>query len=246
MGMPVDRLVGRVREGLAAIRTLLAGGAVRFAGPEETHEAVRLEFEPREGIPFYIGARGPQMLALAGRYADGVLVESLFNEDGFPHALDRIGKGAHAARRTLDSIDVVSWQVAVATEQPDAVIDANRRWIARLLYAGPREALLRVGVDEETLDLVTQALERGAVEDALGYVTDAAVRCLILVGTSNELIERISEIERRGANTISIVGTGSLDEAATNLIRFAREVMPAFAADQASASGRRRMDLAGG
>jgi 5,10-methylenetetrahydromethanopterin reductase len=246
MGMPTDRLVGRVREGLAAVRTLLAGDAVRFAGPEDAPEAVRLEFSPREGIPFYIGARGPQMLTLAGRYADGVLIESLFNEDGLPHALDRIGKGAHAGRRTLDAIDVVSWQVAVVTEQPEAVIDANRPWIAHLLYAGPREALLRVGVDEETLDLVTQAMERGAVEDALGHVTDAAVRCLMLVGTPNELIQRISEIGRRGANTISIVGTGSLDEAAANLLRFAREVMPAFAGEQASRSDRRRMDLAGG
>jgi 5,10-methylenetetrahydromethanopterin reductase len=244
MGMPVERSVGRVRDGLTAVRTLLAGESVSFAAPEEATESVRLEFSPRPGIPIYVGARGPKMLTLAGRYADGVLVESLFNADGLPYALDRVGKGADTAGRPLDAIDVVSWQVLVVAEDADPVMDANRPWIAHLLSAGPREALLRVGVDAETIDHVMRATQRGDDEAAVGHVTDAAVRCLMLIGTPDDLIQRIDEIRDRGANTISIVGTGTMDEVAANLLHFAREVMPAFQGEGAFTADQRRLDRA--
>src|SRR5699024_719691 len=122
MGLPAKNTVERVRTGLQQVRTLLSGAAVRFA--EKPEGEVRLEFRPDRVMPIYVGARGPKMLAMAGAESDGVLIESLFHADGMPHAVQQLGKGATAASRSLDEVDVVSWQVVVATEEPHREIEA--------------------------------------------------------------------------------------------------------------------------
>jgi 5,10-methylenetetrahydromethanopterin reductase len=236
LGMPADRPVGRVRDGIAAVRALLAGEAVRFADDDAgVVPDVRLELEPPGSVPIYIGARGPQMLTLAGKVADGVLVESLFNGDGLPHARGCIARGAEATGRSAEDVDVVAWQLVVVADDPAPAIESLRGWAVRILQAGPPAAMLRIGVDQEVLDRVTAALADGDHDAAVAAVTPDTVRCILLVGTPDELVERIHEIRARGATALNILGIGSPAQIASNLVRVANEVMPAFQSEAATA-----------
>jgi probable F420-dependent oxidoreductase len=70
--LPWDHRVSRYEEALQIIVPLLRTGKVNFEG--EYHRAIDCEMMPRGpragGPPILIGARGPQMLRLAARYAD--------------------------------------------------------------------------------------------------------------------------------------------------------------------------------
>jgi probable F420-dependent oxidoreductase len=70
--LPWDHRVGRYDEALQIIVPLLRTGKVDFRGTY--HSASACALVPRgprpDGVPILIGARGPQMLKLAARYAD--------------------------------------------------------------------------------------------------------------------------------------------------------------------------------
>lgn len=225
MGLPAKNTVDRVRTGLQQVRTLLSGEAVRFA--DEPESEVRLEFQPDRVMPIYVGARGPKMLEMAGAESDGVLIESLFNGDGMSHAIQRLQQGATAESRTLDQVDVVSWQVVLATEEPHREIDFYRSWIARAIQAGPRSAMLRVGIEEQTVDQVAEAMNAGRTDEATALVTDEAVRCLMMIGRPEELTEQISGLAKQGCTAISVLSTQGFSETVQNLTKFSQEIIQA-------------------
>jgi 5,10-methylenetetrahydromethanopterin reductase len=227
LGLPTDRPVDRMRDGMTIVRALLRGETVTFDGPHDRLTAVALECDPRPEIPLYVGTRGPRMLELAGELADGVLVESLFNGDGLPYVVERLRSGADG-RRPEGSIDLVSWQLVVVTDDPAPVIQAHKPWIARALQVGPPRAMARVGVNPEVTSRVAAAMNRGDREAATAAVTDEAVRCLMLVGRPADLIARIERIFALGATSISLVGIGGPEQIASNLQAVSRDVMPAF------------------
>jgi phthiodiolone/phenolphthiodiolone dimycocerosates ketoreductase len=73
-GFDFARTVGRFEEALQVIRLLWdCEGPVDFAGQFYRLRHARLDAEPFEGRtpPIWIGANGPRMLEIAGRYADG-------------------------------------------------------------------------------------------------------------------------------------------------------------------------------
>jgi alkanesulfonate monooxygenase SsuD/methylene tetrahydromethanopterin reductase-like flavin-dependent oxidoreductase (luciferase family) len=70
---PERRLAG-LKEVVIAVRSLLAGEEVNSDGTHVTLKSVRLEDPPDIAPPILIGTTGPKGIALAGRYADGLLV----------------------------------------------------------------------------------------------------------------------------------------------------------------------------
>ncbi|WP_214366375.1 LLM class flavin-dependent oxidoreductase [Pseudonocardia sp. H11422] len=224
MGFPAAGPLGRVRDGIAAVTALLRGEPVRFAddAPE-----VRLGVEVTRQIPLYLGARGPKMLELAGRTADGVLVESLFNGAGMAHAVDCVRSGVEGSGRDT-TVDVVSWQVVVVSDDPRSELDRFRSWVARMMQVGPPEAMLRIGVAEENLERVVGLMAAGRAAEAAAAVSDESVQCVVLVDTPARLVERIAAVLDRGARSVSLVSSASAELTAHNLTRFAKEVAPAF------------------
>ncbi|MGI8827645.1 MAG: LLM class flavin-dependent oxidoreductase [Chloroflexota bacterium] len=228
MGLRFERPVGRLRDAIHIIRALLAGQNVSFDGQEDHINGIQLEFETHPNIPIYVGTRGPQTLELAGRMADGVLVESLFAGEGLPHVISCITAGTARAGRESHAVDVVSWQIVIVTDEPTRVIDAHRPWIARALQVGPPEAMERIGIAPDVIERVADAMNRGDRESAIAGVTDDAIRALMVIGTADQVIQQIGEIFGRGADSVCVLGITDPAATADNLTRFAREVMPAF------------------
>jgi 5,10-methylenetetrahydromethanopterin reductase len=227
MGLATTRSVTRVRDGVAAVARLLRGESVRFA---EGVPEVALGVKVTRSIPIYVGARGPKMLELAGRSADGVLVESLFNAGGMDFASDAVRLGASAAGRSVADIDIVAWQTVVVTDDRAAEVGRHRAWAARMMQAGPAEAMLRIGVPPDTLERVVGLMNAGRHGEAEAAMSDEVTRCIVLIGTPDELVDRIALLRERGVCSVSLVSSASPDKTASVLTRFAKEVAFATAA----------------
>jgi len=227
LGVHYAHPVARTRDAIRIIRQLLAGDVVTFESEHDRLDHVQLEFTPqRANIPVYVGTRAPRMLEMSGAEADGVLVESLFN--ALPSVIERLAKGAESAGRSPADVDVVSWQLVLVTDDPGPVVEAHKPWIARSIQIGPLEVLRQVGIDEDVIQDVTAAMDRGDAEAAAKAVTDDAVQCLMLIGTADDMIQRIERILGDGADAIGLVGVGSYETFSETLTACARRVMPAF------------------
>jgi 5,10-methylenetetrahydromethanopterin reductase len=220
MGIEYARPVQTLRHTVEVVRRLLAGQAVSF---DDAERPVQLEFAADPNVPIYFGTRGPRMLELAGEIADGVLADSVFNADALPFVASRVQAGIEAAGRDRAAFDLVAWQVVLVGEAGPQVLGAYRGWTARSIQAGPADVMALTGIDAEVMSAVL-----ASSDGALDTVTDAAVQCLLIAGGPDEIVRRVHTILERGADSITILGTGPLGDVAANLAKVGETVLPEF------------------
>ena len=106
-GFPFSKAVSRFEEAITVIRLLWERtGPVDFAGEFfELHHA-RLDTEAYDGVvpPIWIGAGGPRMLDLTGRYADGWWPTQAWTADDYAAKLKVVRQSAERAGRDPDAI----------------------------------------------------------------------------------------------------------------------------------------------
>ena len=96
-----------IEEYVAVIRAVLAGEAGGHAGRVYRTGMVPLDSPPvRRDLPIYLGALGPRMLGLAGRIADGVIL-NLMSPAQAGQAAGAVRAAAAAAGRDPVSVEVV-------------------------------------------------------------------------------------------------------------------------------------------
>lgn len=92
MGVRAASPVTALDEVLTTVRRLLHGETVDMAGTHVTARDVRLEHPPSPVPSVVAGVRGPKSLALAGRSADGVLLDAPCPVDYFERAKTLCGR----------------------------------------------------------------------------------------------------------------------------------------------------------
>jgi 5,10-methylenetetrahydromethanopterin reductase len=99
IGAPPATLAG-LEDSIAMLGRLTTGETVDRGGrPWRVHRATRR-------VPIYLAAEGPRTLELAGRVADGVICGLGLTPEVIALSLAAIERGARAAGRTLDDVDV--------------------------------------------------------------------------------------------------------------------------------------------
>lgn len=90
----------RLRAYVKTIRELLETGSSEWQG-----RPVCLTWRRRK-VPIYLAASGPKMLQLAGEIADGVIINTGLTPDIVRDSIAQVQKGAEAADRRLEDIDM--------------------------------------------------------------------------------------------------------------------------------------------
>ena len=98
-----------LREAIGLIRRLWAGERVTLDGKVIKFNKGQLDFIPRSVPEVWIASRGPQILALAGEIADGVIIASFSTPAGVEWAKRHIAVGLERAGRTWSDIKLMSW-----------------------------------------------------------------------------------------------------------------------------------------
>jgi alkanesulfonate monooxygenase SsuD/methylene tetrahydromethanopterin reductase-like flavin-dependent oxidoreductase (luciferase family) len=93
-GVAVASPLTLMGEYVSALRELLSGASVTCAGRYVRLTEVQLQWVPKQPLPVLIGAAGPKTLQLAGRIADGVVLDCQHTATTTRAALEAV----HAAR----------------------------------------------------------------------------------------------------------------------------------------------------
>jgi alkanesulfonate monooxygenase SsuD/methylene tetrahydromethanopterin reductase-like flavin-dependent oxidoreductase (luciferase family) len=182
--------LGRLREEVQALRSLLDGGTVERKGRQ-----VALSLLPGSPIPIWISCLGPRSMQLAGEIADGVLL-NWCPPERVTFARDRISEGAEAAGRDPAQIRVGVYLRACVDEDPDrslgVIREAAARYASYPAYARQFEA---VGLGEEA----RKAAATLPSADPSG-VPEHLVREVCLVGSKHEARARLEAYRSAGAD----------------------------------------------
>lgn len=215
-GFEFAKPVSRFEEALKVIRLLWdSSGPVDFDGQFYRLEHARLDTEPYEGRlpPIWIGASGPRMLEIVGRYADGWWPAGAWTPEHYAEMLGAVRRSAERAGRDPMAITPCFVQVCLIGED-DAAIERIVRapLVASFLLQVSAEVLRRFGFDHpmgadwggfHDINPVTMTRER--ILDFLGRVNPEAILALVPHGTPTEVARIIKSYVDAGLRVPKIL-----------------------------------------
>jgi probable F420-dependent oxidoreductase len=195
----------RLEEAVAVIRTLTRGEEIVYEG-----NAIRMTWASG-GVPVWIAAYGPKVLRLAGRIADGVILQ--FAD---PHliswCLGFVREGAEAAGRDPKSIQVMS--AAPVWVSDDLALARERvRWFPALVSNHVVDLVSRYKPEELPVELTAYVRDRKGYNylhhaevgsDNATFVPDDIVDRYCIVGPAEEHVRRLRELFDLGVTQFNI------------------------------------------
>jgi 5,10-methylenetetrahydromethanopterin reductase len=178
-------------------RKLFAGEKVTFEGRGFRTEAAALVQGglPRQ-IPIYVAASGPKTLSMAGRVADGVLMQVGADADCIRYGLDRVTEGAEAAGRNPSAVDVVVVLYGAIREDRALARAESRPFAAWIPQTVPLYCEI-AHIPEEDVQEVRRSYTGGELmkaHEAAQAVTDQMIDRFTLSGTPEDCFQRVEEI----------------------------------------------------
>jgi alkanesulfonate monooxygenase SsuD/methylene tetrahydromethanopterin reductase-like flavin-dependent oxidoreductase (luciferase family) len=181
-------------------------------------------------IPFYIAANGPKTLALAGEFGDGAITTGITDTDRVAAVRKNIAAGASKAGRNADQMPIVSL-THICVLRPGEKLDSPRvklmtgHWVMASFhaiaagYAGAGYlpegvqpvysayekyvAAMKTPVAERYLELHIGHCTYVA-PDERQYVTPETIAATTIVGSRENIVERLRALERAGLSQVFI------------------------------------------
>lgn len=203
-GSRFDRPIRRIREYLEIVRAVARGERVDYEGQTYRATNFKLSWKPSyPDVPVYIAGLGDQMTHLAGRVADGVIV-NMANPAKVREIVRNVREGAEQAGRDPAKIEyVVKVRCCV---NPDREV-AKRRLKQVLTFYNLadhyRDMIAAMGFAEEVAR-IQAAFREGGFKAAMACVTDEMVNGLPTVAATSaqEVQEKVAAYVEAGATHI--------------------------------------------
>lgn len=207
MGIVHARPARVVEEATEIIRLLLLGRSVTYQGDVFRYTDATLMAAPvQQPIPIFFAAMGPGMLTLAGRLADGVLLNVGASTDYIRWAVRQVRRGEADAGRAPGEVTVAAWLTVYVTDDYREGLQRARRWLAGMLSI-PRQGELLLehgGFDMSILpDIRTHVRaypHGGDPAAAAAFVPDEVADRATLIGTPERVRGRIDEYRSAGVD----------------------------------------------
>jgi len=205
-GIPFDRPYQRVRDTVRCVKSLLAGDKVTEEYETFTVRGMRLADPPPVPVPVMVAALRPGMLRLAGREADGAIINWLSADD--------VRTVAPYVRADDPAKEIVARIFVCPTEDTERARAVGRRMITAYLnvpvYAAFHQWLGRGDV----LTKMWDAWRAGDRQAALDAVPDSLVDELLVHGSPAACRDHLEAYRAAGVTTPVIMLIAPEDTAA--------------------------------
>jgi probable F420-dependent oxidoreductase len=192
-GIPFDKPYQRVRDTVRCVKALLAGEKVTEEYETFTVRGMRLAEPPDGPVPVMVAALRPGMLGLAGREADGAIINWLGAAD--------VRTVAPYVRKADRTREIVARIFVCPTEDAERARAIGRRMITAYLnvpvYAAFHQWLGRGEVLAEMWD----AWRAGDQQAALDAVPDSLVDELLVHGSPGACRDHVEAYREAGVTT---------------------------------------------
>jgi 5,10-methylenetetrahydromethanopterin reductase len=171
-GVPFDRPLGRVHEYVKIVQAALTRQKLDFDGRFFSAHGFKMAFRPSgRKIPIYLAAFGPKMSRLAGKLADGVLI-NMANPKEIGRIAEEVRAGAREAGKDPQSVEVIcKVRCCVADDYTMAREALGRTLTYYALADYYRDLLTRMGFGSE-VEAMRLAWQKSGFDAAKALITD--------------------------------------------------------------------------
>ena len=223
--------VGDFEQAVPVIRDLMSGRRVEWNGADIQLEWAR-ELPP---VPLYVAGYGPKVLGIAGRHADGVIIQ-LADPEIVEWIVGVVRRAAEEAGRDPDEIAVMACAPALVGDDLETARE-QVRWFPAMVSNHVFDLLSRY--DKSTLPpALTEYVERMQRErydysehSRVGakhgeQVSDETCDRFCVLGTAEEHVAKLRRLEAAGVDQWTVYLMAGDQE--RTLEAYGREVIPRF------------------
>jgi phthiodiolone/phenolphthiodiolone dimycocerosates ketoreductase len=220
-GFDYSTPVSRFEEALRVIRLLWeSGGPVDFEGRFYRLHHARLDTEPYDGRfpPIWIGASGPRMLDIAGRYADGWWPAGAWTPDHYAEMLAVVRNSAERAGRDPLAIIPCFIQVCMIGKDDAALAEILKAPLVKAFLLQVSATVLDGFGFEHPMgeswrgfqDIDPSVLTRERIVDFLNRVDPEAILAVVPHGTPDQVARIIKTYVDAGLRVPKVLDYGGM------------------------------------
>lgn len=219
IGLDTSRPVTAVREAIAIIRPMLAGGRVTYDGAVFSVSNAQLlswicPYPPQSGPPIFIAAAGEPMLRACGEVADGLIVSNLTPLTSTKRMISIVGEAAANAGRPKPVI--VQYVPCVARPDGEEARQRVKSAIAEMvrnfwpswddLPPVKEKIVAESGIPRRDFVAALDRLRRG--EDGVSALDDRFVEAFAIAGTAEECLAQAARYHSAGVDELALTIAG--------------------------------------
>ena len=220
--------VAQVEQAVKAFRDLTGGKETEYEGM-----TTRLTWATAGVPPVWVAGYGPKVLDLAGRIADGVILQ-FADPDLIAWCVGFVKKGAEAAGRDPSKIEIMS--AAPVWISDDLKVGRERvRWFPALVSNHVVDLVSKYKPEELPPTLTSYIQDRGKYDylhhcevdsSNANFVSDEVTDRFCLLGPAEAHVEKLCALARAGVTQFNIYLMCGDEE--DTLERYKKDVLPAF------------------
>jgi 5,10-methylenetetrahydromethanopterin reductase len=204
-----------MEETIYVLRKLLNMERVTFDGEFHKVNGIELDVvhgrrEPRN-VPIYMGATGNKMIEMAGRIADGIVMNYCVPVEYNDIAIEQLEKGLKESGRTLEEFDRPQLVVCSVDEDHDKAIDTTRELLTQYLAQQPHIAQAS-GVSKDVVESIQAILGWPAtheqIQAAKHLVPEDLIHRITASGTPDEARAKVQEYIDHGCTCPILYAVG--------------------------------------
>jgi 5,10-methylenetetrahydromethanopterin reductase len=234
LGIDSSKSATAIREGIAVVRRLLAGETVTVKGEQVSIHEGRLDWAPaRADIPIYVASQRAAGCRVAGRVADGAIMQGALAEPLVRFLRDTVHGAAREAGRDPTSIELVARLNTCIHDDRGAARDVMRPTLVRSLAAQRKDffTFVTAGLSvprplAEKLRGLAYTHDVAPLRALAPEIPDEFVDACTLTGPPAVVASEVVRLARSGISQVMIYPLAVGGGPETTVERFQREVMP--------------------
>lgn len=201
MGIKHERPISALKETIEICEKIWAGETVSYSGNTFTIRNVKSLAGPIRGkTSIYIAGWKPQMLKLTAKHAGGYLAKGGESSKSVEHIVSSIK--SFATPRSVAEIDIAAYLLTlVANSKEEAIAKARKDpFVAYMLSVQDDYLYEGTGINPALKKPIAENYFKGNLPAAFDSIKGEMIEAFTLVGTADQVGERVREYVRAGLN----------------------------------------------
>ena len=217
-GKQLTKPVTELRKATQVLRQLFKTESVTIQTELMNLNEFSLRINEPVKVPIFYGVRGPQMLKLAGKIADGVILSGPI--DYIRYAIEVVDEAALNVGRSKDEIEKVVWLPTIPTFKGGSEKLA-KRVVALVVADTPEQVLDLLDIDHECADKIRKDVAESGPKAGAEFVNQQFIDTFAISGTCTQMVDKFELIHDLGATEV-VLGppfSGEWREAMTEIFQ---------------------------
>ena len=209
-GIPLDKPLTRVKETAQLVKTMLTGDKTDFEG-ETLYSRGYRQAPLDEPPPIYLAALRSSMVEMAAEVGDGVIF-NLWPKKALPKMMEHVRIGAERAGKKAEDVEIVNRAMVLCTDDKGYGRDLFRAQFAPYYATPVYNNFLAWAGYEDAAATISEGWAQKDREKTGGAMTDEMIDEIGIIGSKEEIQERIREDAEGGVHTHIIAPLGGNPE----------------------------------